>query len=248
MVARQHLTHAPITEALVDFRADATKPLANEAGALRLELAQRFPKLAEQRRFEAAVHVRDDEPPVSTSLDKGFYGFRLESSGREEIAQFRLDGFTYNRLRPYTDGDSVLSAALDLWKIYVRVASPHVVSRVALRYINRLELPIPRLEDVGRFLTSVGQLPPGATGALESHLTRTVVTGPDAGASVVVTQAVERAVQADTVAVILDIDAFRTATFETGVDALRPVLDRLRALKNAIFFGSITDATVELYR
>lgn len=248
MVVRQHLTRAPITEALVDFRAAATKPLTDEAGALRSELAERFPKVIEVRQYEAGLELRPGEPPVSVGKDRGFHGYRFESSGREEIAQFRVDGFTYNRLRPYTDGERVLSTALDLWKVYVKVAAPHVVSRVALRYINRLELRLTKLEDLGRFLTSVPQHPPGATGALESHLTRAVVAGPEAGASAIVTQAVEKGVQADTLTVILDIDAYRVGTFETAPDVLRPILESLRALKNAVFFGTITEATVELYR
>ena len=66
----------------------------------------------------------------------------LRSQDDLTVAQFRADGFTMNRLKPYTGWAMLLPQVLDLWDAYVTVAQPAHVARVALRYINRLDLSL----------------------------------------------------------------------------------------------------------
>jgi uncharacterized protein (TIGR04255 family) len=41
--------------------------------------------------------------------------------------------------------------------------------------------------------------------------------------------------------IVVDIDAFQVGDFAVSSRELRPILDALRDLKNAVFFGSITE-------
>jgi uncharacterized protein (TIGR04255 family) len=62
------------------------------------------------------------------------------------------------------------------------------------------------------------------------------------------TRASEAGISADTLSVILDIDAFRAHELLSERSAIEPILETLRNLKNQIFFGSVTEALLEAYR
>lgn len=198
------------------------------------------------RGLQADFEVKEGKGPVATAVDRGFVGFHYLSSDTRSIAQFRLDGFTYNRLSPYTNGDELLAEALRLWEVFVRIAAPAGVSRVALRYINHLSLPASR--PLHEFLDPPPSAPKGAGGVVKSFLNRVECYDSESGLTVVKTIASTAAGGAAETGVIIDIDAFRAIDMGLEVAELRSVLDRLRVLKNRVFFGSITNQTVELLK
>ena len=103
--------------------------------------------------IEARFGVVQGTPlkPWQMQTDLG-YRYKTET----EIAQFRVDGFTFSKIAPYTTWGEVSSEALRLWKVYVEVAKPRQVSRVAVRYINRMRLP--NVKDLGEYLEAPPQV------------------------------------------------------------------------------------------
>jgi uncharacterized protein (TIGR04255 family) len=247
MARVRHLTNAPVTEALVDLRAAPSVGLehAEVVKRLRAALAARYPRYAERRVLGAEVEVRPGQPLVPKAADSGLHGHFFETEDARDIAQFRIDGFTYNRLAPYTNGESIIAEALRLWSIYLEVARPLGVSRVALRYINILRLPIDvRLDD---YLVRVPAAPAGTPGDVQRFLLRVETFDAQSGHRVITTHALTPAMPPDSVNLVIDIDAFRLGDFHTSPEALRPILDALRELKNSVFFGTITEKAVERY-
>jgi uncharacterized protein (TIGR04255 family) len=241
MAQCRHLRHAPITEALVDLRAAPTVEFggADVLDRLKSAVSDLYPKYSERRAFEAQLEIRRGPALAPKGTDKGLHGHFFESEDGRNIAQFRIDGFTYNRLAPYTNGESVINEALRLWELHVEVARPLMVSRVALRYINTLALPAQA--DIPAFLAHVPAAPAGSPGRAQSFLTRIETLDPDSGRRVITTQALAPGMPPDRVNVVIDIDAFQMGDFGVSPAALRPTLDELRELKNAVFFGSITE-------
>lgn len=248
MAQRKHLKNAPVTEALVDLRATPTADLTKADVSKRLKeaLSEKYPKNKESRAFQAQLEIRHGQLPVPTASDQGLHGYFFESPEGRDIAQFRVDGFTYNRLKPYTDGDAVIDEALRLWSLYDEVAKPLTVSRVALRYINTIKLSDP-LDTLSRYLTLVPTAPEGSPGAIVSFLSRVETLDADSGFRVITTQALRPGMPAESINVVLDIDAFCLRDLGVTPDELRLILRELRKLKNAVFFGSITEKAVEIF-
>src|SRR5258708_35248458 len=73
-----------------------------------------------------------------------------QDSAGSLVAQFRIDGFTFSKLEPYTTWEEVFAEASRLWQLYVAKAQPPEVIRVAVGCINRLRVPGPadRSEDL----------------------------------------------------------------------------------------------------
>jgi uncharacterized protein (TIGR04255 family) len=160
------------------------------------------------------------------------------------IAQFRVDGFTFSKLEPYTTWEEVFGEALRLWNIYVHIAQPLETWRVAVRYINRLRFPAPA--ELGQYLEAPPVLPAPIPQRIREFLIRAVVDDPERNLSAIVIEASE-SLDPNMVQVLLDIDAFREAAIAPNDPSLIETFEQLRTLKNQIFFASITERTVEMY-
>jgi uncharacterized protein (TIGR04255 family) len=240
---RAYLSHAPIVEAVVDFRvlrhsavtADHFSDLTTVIGS---EYAAKDWIQAIEARF--GLHGGKQMEPMQVSQP---LGWRYRAP--EAIAQFRIDGFTFSKLEPYTTWDAVFAEASRLWQRYVEIAAPLEVSRIAVRYINRLKLPGPAT--LGRYLEAPPVLPKPIPQAVREFLTRVVVVDEARRASAILVQALEASLDPAVVPVLLDIDAFREGALSPQDGDIPVYFEQLRQLKNDIFFASITEETVEMY-
>src|SRR2546425_2117539 len=159
MASPRHLRKAPINEALVDLRVDRRLDVAADTFAdLRQILQESYPQVDDQRGVSAKVEFRDGKLFTETD-DLGFQGLHFTSTDGLTIAQFRPDGFTVNRLRPYEDWQHLFAEASRLWPLFVERAAPLHVTRAALRYINQLALPLDEGEDFDLSLTAAPPIP-----------------------------------------------------------------------------------------
>lgn len=245
MATPRHLQTDPIREAIIDFRVlGAESRSEKDFAAIKSALAQEFPKSDEKRRVEAKIEFRGNKF-VADSSDVGFHGLFLKTQDELTIAQFRPDGFTVNRLRPYPGWDTILPLALRLWDEYVTVAKPRAVTRIALRFINALEVPLLEGRDFSVYLAAPPAVPPELPQQLSAFNSRvTIVESNDVRVHVL--QSLEEAV-VDRMKMLLDIDAFKTGDITPDRDVIKTVLDHLRALKNRVFFSFLTETTVRVY-
>lgn len=239
MTRIRHLSNAPITEALVDFR--VVLPAAFEPKHFKQvheRLRADFPHMEERKSAEAILEFAEGRPALQTrDLGPGVW---IKSEDGKSVGQFRTDGFTFNRLKPYTSWEEILPTALRLWDEYARLASPEVVIRVALRYINHLTLPSPS-GDLDKLITTAPRLPQDIPQVLNSFSTHVVLRDAERGLSANFTQALEVGIQTQLPTLLLDIDAYRLGEFPPQREVLEKHLGELRSYKNAIFFGSLTE-------
>lgn len=241
-----HLSRAPISEAIIDFRVKPRESVTvTEFRTLRDQLHSRFPTDTEIRQF--AIALQPGQPSVAQ--EQQTTGLLFKSSDEKTLVQFRLDGFTYNRLAPYTSWDEIFPETLRLWALYVKVARPESVVRVATRYINRLELPLP-IGDLDDYLTAAPRVPASLPQHLRGYLQRLVIYDTANDHSLILTQAPEaNPLDLSRATLLLDIDAFKDVDqVSPESDELRGILMLLRDAKNAAFFGSITARTLDMYR
>lgn len=242
----RHLENAPITEALVDFRVNARKDFrAEEFRSLKEQLRAVYPNVEERRGLEASFEFKPGLPITTMQREVGLQSLFFRSADNLNVAQFRIDGFTHNRLKPYTSWEALLPEAVRLWELYVKVAKPEYVTRLALRYINHLRLPT-NVDGLGRFLATAPALPAGYPSHVRGFLTRFEVTDRETEIAANVAQALD-APSVDGVTVILDIDVYKEEHFDVGDARIPEVLATLRSLKNRIFFDTLTEQGIGLF-
>lgn len=240
------LSRPPITEALIDVRIEPEG--GGEASRFCVDptrLPGGFVTREEQRLFQSQFGFHDGSSVPSETANLGVRGYIYKSSDGLDIGQFRVDGFTYNRLAPYTGWESVRTLALDLWQFYLELAGQVQASRIALRYINRMGLH--GETDLELWLSSPPRAPTGVPGSLAGFLTRTQTQEPDEGWCSNVVTTLEGTPGSEISAIILDIDAYKATVDASEAEGIGDVLDELRRMKNALFFGLITPRAAEHY-
>jgi uncharacterized protein (TIGR04255 family) len=218
MAVQRHLTRAPITEALIDIRIN----LPQEIDIARLKtihasISKEYPQVKERVKGEfkfKLVEKSVETTPVSV------YGFQYISSDGKQVVQARLDGFTFSRLKPYEIWENLRKEAYRLWEIYASLFSPERITRVALRYINCLEIPLLPSIEFKDYLVTPPEVPKELPQVINSFLTRVVIPIPSLGATAIIIQAFEGTSDPSIIPIILDIDVFREAQFNAnGKDA-----------------------------
>lgn len=240
---RKHLQHAPIVEALIDFRVVRKEQVSAEAFAgIGASIGTQYVRESSIQSIEARFGT-DRGKLLEPWQSQTEIGWRYRTA--TEVAQFRVDGFTFSKLAEYSTWDEVSREAFRLWKVYVDAADPREVSRVAVRYINRM--PLPAVLDLAEYLTAPPQLPDPIPQAIREFLTRVYVQDERSNASAVIVQALEPRMDPRSVSLLVDIDAFREVTLAPDDPGLPAIFGELRRLKNEIFYASITEKTAEIY-
>lgn len=241
---RENLARAPIVEALVDIRTSipASGSASERFAAARSALAESYPQQGPMQSVEA--RFGPEEPFTQKTKDLGVI---FRSKDGKNVAQFRLNGFTFSRLDPYSDWPSVFGEAQRLVRLYSQLVPDVLAGRLAVRYINRLKLPLGA--PLGKYLTAPPSLPEGVPQSVLEYVSRIVVQEPEHKLAAVITQALEPTIEQTVTSILLDVDAFRDLPRPLLLTdpGLELIFNRLRDLKNRIFFASITDMTAEMY-
>jgi uncharacterized protein (TIGR04255 family) len=178
-------------------------------------------------------------------------GLRLESTDGPFVLQCRESGFTLSRLLPYGRWEDLQGEAQRLWTLMQEQVGALMVSRIAVRYINEIKIPLPLL-DFGNYLTCPPKVPDVLPQAINGFLTRVIIPDEAANCVSIVTQALEGPATEGTagafITVLLDIDVFRNVQIDSRDEAIWTGLGVLRDQKNRMFFEHVTEATVELYQ
>jgi len=246
MATVRHLRNAPITEAVIDFRVVLPKEFRPEIlRDAKSRLANEYSKSDEQEGFGGTIELRVGQATQNVR-DIGFQGIWLKSEDEKTVAQFRINGFTLNRLKPYAGWDAFFEAAMRAWSVYVDLAKPQSVTRIALRYINHMPLPGVGAE-LNDFIHTAPRLPPSVPDVLSGFATRVVLEHPERRVSANVVQVLEVGMDSSATTLLLDIDAHKVGDFSVTKEVLAGILQDLRAYKNNIFFGSLTDRLLESF-
>ncbi|VAX29656.1 hypothetical protein MNBD_NITROSPIRAE03-83 [hydrothermal vent metagenome] len=236
---------APITEALIDIRVK----LPNDFDVTKMDsiyesISEGYPEKQAQIETQVDLNIKKEES-VKTSATK-VTGYRYISSDRKQIIQAGRDGFTVSRLKPYIRWEELRDEAFRLWKLYRDITSPECITRVAVRYINNLNIPMP-IRDFTEYLTAPPIVPPELPQVVSSFLTRVVIHESSIGANAIITQALEQIVT-DVAPIILDIDVFKFQSDGIEEEDAWEIIEKLRHFKNKIFFTSITNKLKEMYK
>ncbi|MBA3613503.1 MAG: TIGR04255 family protein [Nitrospirales bacterium] len=245
MAKQRHLSKAPITEALINIQVmlPIHKRTIEHLAALDEKFREQYPdkKTIEefQYKFEGGL------PSTGQSSSKQL-GFRYTNGDNTQVIQATISGLTFSRLPPYEDWPKLRAEARRVWKIYADIIQPDGITRVAARYINKLELPGPLL-DFDDYLNYVPVVPKALPQMYAGFYSRIVVPDTKHQCMAIITQMYQPGQDPFAVSVVLDIDVFREKHFGDEQEAWATI-DHLRDFKNLVFFDSLTEKSAELYQ
>jgi len=210
----------------------------------------RYPKFRTQFAQEHQIATSPDGPPQISVLPAGIQAFHFVQDDEKQLVQVRLQGFSFNRLAPYTSLDDYLPEIKRTWNLYTEIANPVQIRMIRLRYINRIILPFTEGKlEVDDYFKVGPQLPDEEdnlrfVGFFNQHAAVDMQTGHQVNI-VLTSQEPEK--------------GYLPIIFDNGVAAAGPGeaenwvwisgrIQSLRDLKNRIFKNTLTKQCLELFQ
>jgi len=232
----------PITEALIDIRVELPETVTvADLERCCVELEASFPTRNVLNEATGQIQL---VPDFSASTQTRTRGFICTAADQKRAFQARLNGFTMNRLAPYTNWEDFRDEARKIWKAYRNAVRPEKVTRVAVRYINRFDLPQPVM-DLKDYLRTAPEVSADLTRPAGFFM-QVVIPQEDIHGVLILTEAATEAPGPNLSSIILDIDLSRTVDVPLDDEGVWGVFETLRRRKNEIFEACITDRTREL--
>jgi uncharacterized protein (TIGR04255 family) len=240
------LKNAPIREAVIDIQAIVPPETALDALATFPDgLEMQFPLKHERRSLQAQIEFKDQGPTFiapATQPD----GFVFSAPEEHLVVQTRLDGFTLSRLSPYHDGNTFERQARIFWNRYVDIAHPTRVTRIAIRNINRID--IPNGVDLQSLVLTGPEISRALPQMMIQFFMQLMVPDPSGAIGVITQTFGESELGATAFPLIFDINAFQPTEMDADSEDIWARLAGLRRFKNKIFFNSLTAKALEAYR
>lgn len=242
-----HLSRSPLIEAVIDWQAHANKPLDTQT--LKEELSRQLPEYPTIHvHYEHGIGIpleTSGQPDISGEVihQKEWKGFRLQNESKTRVVHFTKTGVAISSIGGYESWDTFYPEALNLWSIFQELAEPTSINRLGVRYINKVQLE--ERQDVSTYLNIVPQNSFGLPLERNSFFYQETyqVPGYPYGVEWVCTQQSE----VDKQFLIVDIDIFISDLVNIEKLNLVNHLNRIRWLKNKIFFNSITNIALEKF-
>ena len=243
------LRNPPIVEAVFDVDCDLPPgfDLAALEGRSRSVFQDQYPKFRTQFLQEHRIETKVDAPPI-TSSHAAVQALQFLHDDEKQLVQVRAQGFSFNRLAPYSSLDDYLPEIERTWRLYVDLVSPVQIRIVRLRYINRILVPMAASTvDLDEFLKIGPRLPDEEKLTLSGFLSQQAAVEKDTGHQVNLVLASQ--VPADEkLPVILDITVASPISAEPAWSNIQPSIESLRSLKNRVFLNTLTPKCIQLFQ
>lgn len=234
----------PITEAVIEMRFATA---ANEARIKKAAdwLGPKYGEILPQQNTE----VKFDFALETAVFERGAPSYRLSNSDQTNVLTVKDNSATWSRLAPYEGWDSFRTRfAVEAEQIFKAFAEPSI-SRIGLRFINRIDVPkaegedIVRYEDYLNFHINAGPM----FDPLDAYQWVVQKRDRETGLSLIVQSAIAEQEIPGTGAFVFDIDVFDDAPRPARLTQILDRLDTMRNLKNTIFEAGITDRARQDY-
>jgi uncharacterized protein (TIGR04255 family) len=246
----EQFKNPPIQEGLLDIQATLPPDVKLETLKKFHEgLESRFPEKQERIAWQQAFQISGEGETHAMRSSRSVDGYLFVSKADGKVVQARCDGFTFNKLRPYSNWDTFSAEARELWERYAKLVRPASVQRISLRYLNRIGLPLP-VSDLREYCLLFPDIPPGLPGGVSDFFLRFTLPVPDTPTASVVTLTFEPPAQGATVLnMILDNEAIHVfGSLNVDTQVIWSKMAALRELKNKVFDDSLTEKAKNLFR
>ncbi len=241
-----HFDRSPLTEAVIEIRVQMPSGVSLEnLAALQAGQENDYPTRRDRLFVEGQFSTDPQVPPaVGNRLH---VGYDFVSADERQIVQVRLDAFAFSRLWPYENWTTFRDEARRWWDIYQKITKPTAITRIAVRYINRIDLPELRV-DLKEYLRTGPEISPTLPQGLSAYFMQLQIPLANLNALLSLNQALVMPEMANglSASIILDIDLSRQGNVPQSDEEVWEYLEQLRNQKNEVFLGCITETTERL--
>lgn len=241
-MTKRRYKKSPITETVIDIRLNPVPGRTLDAlSPIHEQIAYDYPNVQEM--FKIMGQFRPNQAPTQKQIQ---IGVRFDSVDRRYVFQAGTEGFTVSRLAPYDHWEPFEKEARRLWAIYRQFADPIHAIRVAVRYINRIDISSPPVE-LKDYLRTYPEISPDMPQMMSGMAMQILIPQKD-GIVLSLIQAMVPPPKPGLASIILDLDIFKESLTEfNSEETIWKVLNDFRDIADHTFESCITDKARELF-
>ncbi|UWR30183.1 TIGR04255 family protein [Sulfitobacter sp. W002] len=237
--------NAPILEAVLEFRWSSAKTLDELREVLAGDAFKEFDEPKSREVFNASMNFDAGE----MSHERKHIGFEIALRDGSQILFLEHQKFVYIQRAPYDRWEYFLERALSLLEPAVEVLSLSEFSRVGVRFVNRIDVPLAGTKgiDTDDYITISFDGPREDVGVIEEFQMRVVKPTSKKGVHYALVVATTESPLPEHVGILLDIDVFTKLSLPASGSKLHSALTEMRQEKNDIFEECLTDQARNLF-
>ena len=240
--------HAPITEAVIEISFET--PISSaEIKKASEKFSSHYPQHQSVQNVKLAVAMPAGQKVKPTAeFVKGGEGHRRSTSDMTQLLVLWRSSFLISQLAPYPGWDDFFQRFVRDWKVWKRAVGFQTISRVGVRYIYRIDIPIS--ESVVKYETFLNIYPklPDILGSVGTYAVQAGFPIEDIGCKLILNSAVVPSPILDHVSFIIDQDIIKEEDPPQKDEAIYELLNEVRAIKNNVFEACITNPSRELFQ
>lgn len=250
LVVDQLYKKPPITEAVIEVRFAEPMELTQREKFI-ASFAPFYPHQQMIRNLALSVQVppgTDEQPVEQMAQINPQLGHRRSSTDLTEILLLWPTNFIVSQLAPYPGWESFFARFARDWKTWKKVAGYRSITRIGVRFINRIDIPITEgIVEEAEYMNVFPRLP-DSFGPLAGYGVQARTPIRDIECNLTVNSAAVPSPLIGHGSFVLDIDIAREANVPQSDHEITNLLGRVRIKKNEIFEACVTDKARELFQ
>jgi len=207
-----------------------------EATSLKEALTPHYPNVNVTTHRDIRVNVEAETVELGDPRNI----FRLEGKDATEVALIRPEGLSVSQLAPYKSWDVLFDRYRRDFDTVIGAMESKTITRMAVRYINRIDVPL--VGDIAHYedYLSVHIRVPDSIPAIGNFHLRFVMDVPELGADATIQSAVFPPTVPDKASFALDIDLAREKDIPQEREQFLALFAEFRAAKNKLYQQFLT--------
>lgn len=248
MSSPQPYSRPPITEAVIEIRLGSPIETA-ELGRVSADLADHYPLDQPVKNLGVAVGMPATPEGKPTAQFNEENGRRRTSLDLTEIVVLWPTKFSVSQLAPYPGWGTFCGRFTRDWAIWKKRIGYRRVTRIGVRYINRLDIPMSGsgVIEESEYLNVYPYLPKDL-GTMMAYGVQAVLPLTDIRSKLTLNSSAVPSPLLDHAAFIFDQDVSREVELPQRDEEIFNLLHQIRDTKNRVFEACVTDHARELFK
>lgn len=236
----------PITEAVIEIKFSQALE-EGKLSKLNSSLSKSYLQgtLVRSLVLDVALNEGEAQPRASRA---DVHGYRLEGADPAELLILWPQSLVVSQLAPYPGWDAFNARFRSAWKVMSRIAGYREITRVGVRYINRIDIPFEDGKaEYEKHLNIYPKLP-GSMESVDMYTVQMLSGLPKIGCSLRISSGRMPSPLINNASFLLDIDIAKEKDLPKKEGALFELLDIVRNEKNRIFEECVSDLARDRFK
>jgi uncharacterized protein (TIGR04255 family) len=237
--------NAPIIVVILQFRYDKIEDFNIEKiKVIAKKINKRFPNTEPQ--IVQGITIDNNDKETTVSLDeKRIDGIRISSKDKLEYFTITKEVFTFQSNKKYLGWEDIIDSIREFWTMFSSEFNIHILNRISLRYVNKINLPQDVKELTKYFTTYLKD--DKNTYNISNFQFRFSSFDKENNFTIHIGHALEKQI-GEAIPYLFDIDVIYPLKIKNKTEVIWPIFEKLRVKKNQIFNDGITEDTKKLIK